>query len=200
MANPRFQANIIIASRRLQDGRTIETISEDTGKRWTLAELEDYQNRAIRNLIRDTFNELGEAFGSKLPELVATAGSTAIVGGSFARPAGAFRVISARTATGSTLLRMLPPNENPDKVRTGKSVIHPGLTNPYFYEEGDKVFVLPSSFAVNVFPRYIQAWVSMVLSDDPDDPDLPFSEVWDGEIVDRMVQLAQVDSSKATDS
>ena len=153
VATERFNQNIITVSKRLQDARSPATILDDTGKRYTIARLEQYENRAIRDFVRDKFKELGTSFGTDIPEMIKTSGNLPTASGVVVKPGDAWRVLTLRTEAGLRIDRI--PDDEVDAVRTGTSLINPVAARPGFWEEGENLYLIPSSVSGNVIARYI---------------------------------------------
>ena len=110
MATTQFNLNILSAARKLKDARTTADASSDTGKRYSSALLSDYQNRAVRDLLTETYAKLGADFGSAIPEYMKTSGALSLVSGSVAKPSDAWYTTDLSLnlgSSGTTLKRKL---------------------------------------------------------------------------------------------
>ncbi|GEM_PF-6769254 len=165
MATTRFNNNILLAARRLQDVRTDPSPTGDSGRRHKSALLQDYQNRAIREIIFDAYKSLGRGFGSMIPEYVRTSGILTVSGAQATRPADSW-IVTELIDSAKTLKFVPISDDEVFDVTVGKrTLIVPSNSRPCFYQEGDKVVILPSSTSITgVIARYIRVHQDIVVN------------------------------------
>ena len=136
MSTTRFNNNILEAARRLKDKRTMPDASDDTGKRYTSAILSIYENRAVRDIVKENFKQLGPKFGTILPEFVKTSDAFVIpTSGLITKAADQWFFLELATSDG--LVRFSRIEEDVLKVSGGlDKLVTPTYARPMFYEEG----------------------------------------------------------------
>lgn len=156
MATTRFNANILEAARRLKDQRTSAGTSEDSSKRYKSAVLSAYQNRAVRDIIRETYEALGEAFGDVIPEQVKTSGTLSLTAGVVAKPSDAWYALDLVKSDRTVKFWKLPHRQVEDVLTGSDGLIVPSATRPVFWEEGQNVKTNGLTSG-NVIMKYVRA-------------------------------------------
>jgi len=157
MSTERFNDNILRAARRLGDARTYADSSDDTNRRFSSARLSLHQNNAIRNIVEQCFKTLAGGFGELVPEYLRTSDNNIpITGGYIVKPADLNHVIEVYFTDGSYKFHRVPASQVIDVVAGKHGTILPTLTNPYYYEYLDRIYVLPSAIATAVSIRYVK--------------------------------------------
>jgi hypothetical protein len=154
MATTRFNNNIVVTSRRLQDARATAAAIADTGRRYKSADLEDYQNRVIRDIIKERWVQVGVSFGDLFPELVKTSSLLTPAAGVIAKTTDMWRVLQLFNEDKTLFIDRIPDADVGDVI-AGRSLIRPTVTTPVFYEERNTVSILPTTFAEDVYARYV---------------------------------------------
>lgn len=142
------------ASTIVQDTRTLSTILVDTNKRYKLSDWETYQNRALKDIVKDKLTESGDGFGDVIPELVKTSGLLTQTGGILSKPTDAWRAIGLRAPSSNAVFERIL-SQDVTKVIAGRSLVTPSTARPVFYEEIDVIKILPVSFSPQIELRYI---------------------------------------------
>lgn len=169
MFSTRFNENILRASRKLQERRTVATAAGDvSGSRYTSALLQDYQNHAIRRLLLERMSALGvERFAAAIPEYVSTTPELTLTGESTPIPADCWLVESVWSA-GKRFYRV--PEASIARVKAGADpLIVPSADESYFFQEGGLIHFLPALASAKVFVRYVRAHVDLVVTESPSD-------------------------------
>lgn len=152
-ATVRFNANILAVARRLQDTRTYPTSAGDSERRYAAAILAEYQNKAIKDIIADMYNKVGPMFPMVLPECVKVSGTISLASGVGSFPSDAWRFLEVATSDFSVYMHELL--DDVIAVKSGRhGTIVPSATEPVWYQEGRKLYILPTSIA-SVAGRYI---------------------------------------------
>jgi len=158
MATSRFNANIIEAANRLQDARTDALASGDTNMRFTSAQLQRYQNRAVKDLVRDTFLQLGrKGFAELMPELVRESGVLTLASNEVALPSDAWHFLDLR-GTGTSPNNQsftFVDDKDVSKIRAGRDLISPSSTRPVVFEKDGKLVTIGCGATATVQGRYI---------------------------------------------
>jgi hypothetical protein len=154
MATSRFNANILAAAARVKDRRTTAASSDDSGKRFKTADWEKYQNRAIKDIVIETYSEHGAVAARIIPELVVTSGNIAVATGVGVYPSDAWLFIDLALSDMSKYIQLI--HQDVTRIRAGRdAIITPSATHLYAYQEDRKLYVLPSA-AYTVVGRYIK--------------------------------------------
>lgn len=155
MATTKFNNNILLAARRLKDRRTDASVNGDTGQRYSSALLTNYQNKAIKELLREKFAEIGAAeFMRAFPELVKTSGVLTLTAGVVAKPSDAFLVIDLDSSDYAVHFDVLEQSEV-QRVRSGADPLKaPSATLPVFWDENGSINTLGLTTG-SVVARYI---------------------------------------------
>jgi len=156
--------------------------------------LEGYQNTAIRDTIKDAYLKSGDAFGSVMPEMVKTAQDLVITAGVFNNPTDAWIILEvAAEDDGWYATRIV---KNLLKVKAGRdAMLNPTAAHPAFYQTALTTVILPASITgEDAIISYIPQLDDMVAGDTLD---IPLSPYWDGEIVERMVQMGLADAKSS---
>lgn len=192
MASPRFDANIILAAKRLHDNRTAASSdpSESTF-RYSQTLLTQYQNYAIRDMVKETYLKYGDKFDSVMPEMTSESGDIPITNGVGTVPTDCWIVLEASKSDYTLYSTKIV--ENNLKVKAGRdAMIQPTSTRPGFYQTGRTIVILPLTITgVNFRIWYIQQPADMVAGNTTE---IPVSPMWDGEIVERMVAMGVADA------
>ena len=163
MATTRFNANILAASRRLQQNRTQAGPAGDSGNRYTSARLSDYQNRAIRDLVRAGFEKGADLFALRFPQMLKTSDLIAVDGlSTLAIPSSVWLIVDAWLE--SKKLKRIPDHRIAD-VRSGVDrLIVPSATEPAYYIENGGTYFLPAPATGNLYYRFVQEHTDIVVS------------------------------------
>jgi hypothetical protein len=153
MATTRFNNNILAAARRMKDVRATANASDDTGKRYTTAIWTEYQNRAIKDLILETYLAGPKQFPDVMPEIVKTSANITITAGVGDFPSDAWLFIDLAKNDYSVYIHKIFGDVTAVLAARHGTIV-PSATEPYFYEELRKLYVLPSA-AYTVKGRYI---------------------------------------------
>jgi len=169
MATTLFNLNILAAARKRLDKRSSAGPGDDTGHVYSSGLWSEYQNRAVRDILKLLYDSVGEKdFGNIIPEYMVTSGSLSLVGGVFAKPADCWHVVDLVKSDLSVKFHKLKSSEVED-VRAGQNgVIVPTATRPVFWEEGPNIYTLGLTSAT-VIARYIKTHQDIVVSVAPID-------------------------------
>lgn len=166
MATTRFNANILRAARKVGQARTSAGTSSDTNNRVSSALWSEYQNNAIRKIIRDAFQSQGEQAVLQIPEYVKESGSLVLTSGYVEVPTDLWFDLAVKNAAGTLIYRRVPPKDLP-AVLAGKHGIYiPSATKPYYYLEGTKIYVLPVALTDNIIVKYIKRHDSITVNEE----------------------------------
>lgn len=156
MATIRFNKNILRAASKVGQKRKGAGPSDDMNNRisselWSL-----YQNNAIRKIIRETFQSYGENAALQIPEYVTESGELVLTSGYVTVPADLWFDLSVVNAAGDLIFRRIPPKDLPAVLAGKHGMYKPSQTKPYYYMEGTKIYVLPSTLTDNIIIKYIK--------------------------------------------
>lgn len=156
MATTKFNANIIEAARRLKSARTSAGPSEDSTKKYSSALLTQYENRAVRDLLKELYEALGDkGFGDVVPEYIATSPALTLASGIVAKPADAWHITDLLKSDRTVKFHKIPSLEV-ENVRSGQDgLIVPSATRPVFWEEGPNIYTLGLTTG-DVIARYVK--------------------------------------------
>lgn len=155
MATTKLNSLIVEAARRLKDQRSTAASSDDTGKVYNSAVLTGYANRAVRELLRELFEQYGEKFGDLVPEYMRTSSALTLAAGVTAQPADAWFVLNLVKSDRTVKFHKVPSNIVED-VRSGEhGTIVPSLTRPVFWQEGGSIYTLGVTTG-DVIGRYVR--------------------------------------------
>lgn len=196
MGTPRFNKNIIECSRLLSDERTDATAAGDTGKTYKSVVLSGYQNRAIRQLIRETYypdgiNPNPLKMQTDLPEYVREATGTLSSGG-LGKAEDVWQVMEMVTV-GGVVFHKLVSDILRIKVGADRNRV-PSANNPYFYEEGRGVRTLGVTSG-DVLMRVIMQHQDIAPANTGDVADLTIADIHDVYIVRKMLEFAMADTT-----
>jgi hypothetical protein len=192
----RFGANIITAARRLHDNRTYAESNSgtyDVGMRYSSDILRQYQNMAIKDIIRDLYQKFLDKVDHVIPEMISESADITLTAGLGDLPTGTWIVLEAAKSDYSLYYTKI--DANPLKVRASRDpLLTPSASKPVFYQIGLKIQVLPTSVTG---PAH--TWSLMVPADTALDSagEVQLATVWDGEIVRRMVDYGLQDAKSA---
>lgn len=189
--SPRFAANIITAARRLHDNRTVAESSGDGTLRYSSDLLRQYQNMAIRDLVKDLYLQHGANVDSVIPELVSESGDITLTNNAGNMPADGWIILEASKNDYTLYYEKI--DTNPLKVKNNRDpLIQPTASRPYFYQVGKTLQVLPVT--PNLGPARI--WYLQTPADTALDSvgEVALLPVWDGEIVNRMFAFGIADA------
>jgi hypothetical protein len=145
MPTTRFNANIIEAAARLQAARTSAGVDGDIGAaaKWNSALLTRYQNRAIRDLLKETLQSAGpRGFAEAIPEYMKTSSVLTLIGGIVAKPLDSFFIVELSRSDHSINFYRIPQDQI-ETVRSGLNAnIVPSATHPVFWEESGNIYTL----------------------------------------------------------
>lgn len=161
MSTARFSNNILKAARKLQDPRTLVT---DNGSRFTSAVMVDYENRAIMEFLRDKYKELGVEFAKTIPEYVKTSSPIPISSGKITRPTDCWVLLDVLASDNSKEYDSIGDRKVSDVLTGRDGLFLPDSSNPLFYEEGNYIYILPSTVTGNIILRYIKKHTDIVIS------------------------------------
>jgi hypothetical protein len=161
----RFNQNIIVAANRVQDRRTDPSALGDTGRRYKSLDWQAYQNRAIREIIFDTFKALGAKFGNMVPEYMRTSGDLPVIANRTVRPVDAWIVTEAMDTAHKARVQVLGDDEIIDVIVGKNTLITPTDKRPVLYQEGDGLIILPKPTAITaIVARYIKVHQDIVVN------------------------------------
>lgn len=193
----RFDANIVSAARRLHDRRTAAHLdSLETSLRYSETLLVSYQNRAIRDVIKETYQTAGDAFSAIMPEMIKVSPATNVTNGVITNPADAWIIMEIAKSDYSWYATRI--THNILKVLAGRdAMLAPTVSKPAFYQTSTQTLIIPLSITgVQAVISYIPQPSDMVAGSGQTS-DIPISPVWDGEIVDRMVAMGTADAKSS---
>ena len=159
MATTRFNNNILEASRRVQQLRTSAGADGDTGANGILptssALWTAYENRAVRDLIREIFEKEG-AVGvyAKIPQYVLETTAFAVTT-SVALNADQWHILELTDATKAIEFYRLK-NDILKVLGNRHGTIIPSATRPVYWEEAGSLFVAPAGSAFSCIARYLR--------------------------------------------
>ena len=192
--SPRFGANIITAARRLHDYRAVAESSGDGALRYTSDLLRQYQNMAIKDLIRETYVAARDQVDKILPEMVSESADITLSGGGVGTlPTGVWIVLEAAKSDYSIYYQKI--DQNPLKVRANRDALMvPSATKPFWYQIGTTIQILPTNVT-----GPIHVWALSVPPDTVLDTagEIPISSAWDADIVRRMVEYGVQDAKSS---
>jgi hypothetical protein len=189
MTTDRFNRNLLAAARRLKDQRTDPTSSGDVAMRYSSALLTYYQNRAVSDVFQSAIKNGKDLVDELVPEsiffrTVETQSGIADI------PDDIFELLEVSSAT-APLTRYHHLVGDIAKVEDGGDPLFLQGYTPYWFLSGGSLYIRPWEALNLVIIRYIK---------DPGDitvngsSDLSLLPKWDGQIVDRMVELALKDT------
>ena len=161
----RFNSNILTAARRLQDARSDASANGDAGRRYKSIIWQDYENRAIREIIFETFKSLGVNFGGLIPEYMKTSGTLTVSGAKTVRPTDSWIVTELVDSNKKVKFVSLSDDEVLDVTIGKRTLLIPTDENPCFYQERDSIVILPSATKIeSVIARYIVVHQDIVVN------------------------------------
>lgn len=144
MASTRFNNNILVAARRLQQNRSVAGPGGDTGNRYTSARLSDYQNRAIRDLIKAKYDAAPEVFPLRYPQMMKTSDPFTINALTrIAIPSDVWLV--TELWLGSLKFKKVPDHRIGDVLSGVDRLIVPSVNEPAFFTENGYMYFLPDT-------------------------------------------------------
>jgi len=190
MATPRFNQNIIEASRRVQDPRTVASEADTPNHTYTAQMWQDWENLVLRQFVIEKSDATGAAFQHLFPELIKSSNSLAIASGMVQTPPDAFRVLQVLKDDLSRIFDRGTPEELA-ALQTGREIVFDGEGR--FFQEGTNILLFPANLTGGVIAKYILTHTDIVI-DGADD--ILLNSQYDGEIIERMVKIALADSAR----
>lgn len=155
-----FNNNVLAAARRLKDARTGPTSIDDTGKRFSSALLSEYENRAVRDMIRANYQQLQNKIATLFPEYMKISASTNLIAGtsyaSIPIPSDCWYATDVSYANYSGKFYRVP-QDRIETVKNGQDpLIVPSTTRPVWWQENNLICVLPASLSSAIIIRYLK--------------------------------------------
>lgn len=191
--SPRFGANILHAARKLHDNRAVAEASGDGTLRYSSAILCQYQNLAIRDIIREQYLQHQEKLIKVMPEMVIESADITLSSGLGTLPTDCWVVLEAAKSDYSIYYTKI--DQDVLKVKASRDpLLAPSSSKPAFYQIGLQIQVLPTSVTGPARAFYVRQPAD-VATDAAGE--VPLANVWDGEIVRRMVQYGLADAKSS---
>lgn len=189
----RFGANILTAARRLHDERSVAEAAGDSTHRYTSALLCKYQNQAIRDIIRELYLQYGNKLVTVLPEMIVESGDITLSSGLGNLPAECWVVLEAAKSDYSLYYTKI--DQDVLKVKAARDpLLAPSGSKPAFYQIGLTIQVLPTSVTGPARAFYVRQPADVATDGSTE---VPLANVWDGEIVRRMVEFGLADAKSS---
>lgn len=189
----RFGANIMTAARRLHDARTAPESSADSTNRYTSDLLRQYQNTAIRDIIREQYLQFKNKLMQILPEMVFESADITLSSGLGTLPTDCWVVLEACKSDYSVYYTKI--DQDVLKVKASRDVmLAPSASKPAFFQTGLSIQVLPTSVTGPAHAFYVRQPADVALDSTGE---VPIANVWDGEIVRRMVEYGLADAKSS---
>jgi hypothetical protein len=158
MATTKFNSILMDVATRLKSPRAYATYDVDLNGNasvYTSALLTKHINRAIRDLLKEKYESMGDAvFMESFPEYVRTSGVLTLAAGVVAKPVDAFMVVGMSVSTYAVKFDHVKQTIV-DDIRTGREKqIVPSATRPVFWDESGVINSL-GLLAGNVVMKYI---------------------------------------------
>jgi hypothetical protein len=158
MATVKFNTILIDVAQRLKSPRAYATDNVDVNgntSTYSSSMLAKHINRAIRDLLLDKYNTLGEiGFAEMFPEYIKTSGALTLAAGLAAKPVDAFIVTGLRLSDDTVKFDRIKPVMVEDIKTSREKQIIPSATRPVFWDEHGSINTL-GLLSGSVIMRYI---------------------------------------------
>lgn len=189
----RFGANILTAARRLHDERTAAESTGDSEKRYTSDLLRQYENMSIRDIVRENYLQFGPKLRMVMPEMVLESTDITLTSGNGTLPLDCWIVLEAAKSDYSLYYTKI--DQDVLKVRAVRDpLLAFSASKPAFYQIGLSMQVLPTTVTGPARAFYVKTPVDVLLDATGE---VPLANVWDGEIVRKMVEYGLADAKSS---